>query len=125
VTTEDSGAHRQVSGEQLAIALTAESLKLYGIAERRGSSDHDVAAYQLAGRLAGWAKDVQQMSVLHFKTLGALAERLNANEQKLVRVRDGLTKLEMARSDDPNMALAPLLTVLADFVEAVEEALDE
>lgn len=62
------------------------------------------------------------------ETMGDLKEALAERDKykgKLAAVREAITKLEMARSDNPSMELYPLLTVLAAFVESVEGALDD
>ena len=53
-----------------------------------------------------------------------LVAEVQAMEDKLAQVREAVTMLEKARSDEPFMKTGPLLTVLADFVERIEEALN-
>jgi hypothetical protein len=73
------------SAEQVAIAMMAEARKLHGIAERRVSSDHDVAAYQLVKRLVGWASDVRRLGVELAKERGTrqlAMQRMAATERR-------------------------------------------
>lgn len=127
MTTEPNGA----TAEQLAVALMAEARRLWNA--------YPGQVNPLADRLAQWASDVRQLGVQHFvrvsnlesgydTTAGALraaVDRMTKAERRLGLVREEVTKLEMARSDNPNMTAGPLLTVLSYFVEGIEGALDD
>lgn len=114
------------SSEKLANDLRREVLRL-GTTAAGGLDWMRVEA--LAERLESYANRVLALpgvtDVAKYKgsyeterlLTGALQARLN-------KIRAGVTKLEMARSDQPHMELYPLLTALAEFVETVEGALN-
>lgn len=85
-----------------------------------GSPDDEVTR-EIMDELQALIKRLENAERGHDTTALALSEALN----KLARVHQAVTKLEMARSDDPTMSLYPLLTVLSHFVESVEGALND
>lgn len=125
------------SAEQLSIALMAVANRLHHMGGTIGADEHGFRA--MGDQLAECASYARQLGVAHqaekAELLGEVAkykgsyetERLlsSAYEAKLAAVREAITKLEMERSDDPNMKLFELLTALAEFVERVEGALNE
>lgn len=120
---------RYASAEQMAIGLMAMARRMHEMGGTIGEDEHGFRA--MGDKLAHWAADARQLGVRYFGDISIeqqsrdmALKNMAAVQGKLGQVREAVTMLEKARSDDPFMAAGPLLTVLADFVERIEGVLN-